>query len=307
MNLSTAKAAIDMRRGEAVTIQFAGGEPLLNPDYIEQVCQYAATNSNEAVFQIQTNATLITKAIARMLKRYRIGVGVSLDGSIETNDYQRGSTRAAIEGIRLLFSEGITVNLNAVVTNHNVDRLNELVDMAIYLGNVHGIGLDLFRKAGRALDEKCQVSEASSDSLRMGLQNLYKYLKTVNHVVKPAIIVREFEKARVYPQNSDDSVLHYCYAAQGQSYVVLPNGDVYPCGSLAGQKQYAMGNVHNSVKPISIQCKKPKTCLSCEYASYCPGGCPSRGLLNGGFDELDCVMRKTTFQLTTKVTDKENK
>lgn len=50
-------------------------------------------------------------------------------------------------GIRTLGEAGVYVNLNAVVTSVNVQKLPQLVDFAWYLESEAGIGLDLLRAA----------------------------------------------------------------------------------------------------------------------------------------------------------------
>ena len=315
MSLNTAVAAIDLIGDKPMTIQFAGGEPLLNVDLIAEICAYATARLHDVRFALQTNGTLIDDSVTDLIQQYRIAVGVSLDGRVAVNDYLRGDTAATVRGIRLLADCNLAINITAVVSNVNVNELNGLVDMALYLGNVNAIGLDLLRKSGRAAAANQgtgEVAPADSATLSYSLVELYHYLQAINagQAGRP-IAIREFEKARtalalaattgeLKPDQTDlipTERQAYCYAALGRSFVVLPGGDCYPCGSLAGQEKYHMGNVHQSVQPLAIDCVRPAECASCEHRAYCPGGCPSRGLLSGGFDELDCVMRKTTYQL----------
>ncbi|MCL2136200.1 MAG: radical SAM protein [Coriobacteriia bacterium] len=295
MEAEVAVQAIDLMR-EPLNIQFAGGEPLLNISLIKTVCEYASAHKQDVRFSIQTNGSLIDANAIGLIKQYKIASGVSLDGRIETNEYLRGDTFQVIKGINLLYEAGLATNINAVVSDYNVSKLTELVDMAVYLGNINGIGLDLLRKAGQGASPQATLKQADKDELRQGLRDLYAYTQNINKSLDNKIIIREFEKARILWQTRPQEP-SYCYAAQGQSFVVLPNGDCYPCGSLAEIPQYYMGNVSESVKSLAISCKPYEGCTLCEYHSFCPGACPSRGLLNGGFDELDCVMRKTTFDL----------
>jgi uncharacterized protein len=302
METETAFLAVDMLADRPLTIQFAGGEPLLNIQVVQQVCQYAVSNLSDVRFSIQTNGINLTDSVIDLLKRYRIAIGVSLDGRPVTNDYLRGQTAAVVRGINLLRSHDLATNINAVISSCNVSLLGELVDMAVYLGNINGIGLDLLRTAGRAAEDtggELSVQPADQQSLTNGLIELHGYLKKINSVYQPGITVREFKRA--------DDLLRtqiagsgYCYAALARSFVVLPNGDCYPCGSLAGDNSYCMGNVHDAVRPLALACERPAGCESCRYGAFCPCGCPSRSILSGGFDELDCVMRKTTFELVGK-------
>jgi uncharacterized protein len=327
MAVETACRAIDLMGQAPLAIQFAGGEPLLNTRVIEAACAYAADRLADVRFAIQTNGTCLDGQAAELIKCYRMAVGVSLDGRPDINEHLRGNTSGTVSGIRLLAAHNLAVNLNAVVCDANVDSLDGLVDMAAYLGSVRGIGLDLLRLAGRAaawapdaVGTANPVAAAPADApappappapagpqeLEAALMQLHRHLGAVNAGLVHKLVVREFERARVAlrsaraaasPRTAAPAPQPYCHAAEGRSFVVLPDGECYPCGSLAGQAAYRMGNVHRSVLPLSIACTPPADCAGCEHQGYCPGGCPSRGLLNGGFDRLDCVMRKTTYRL----------
>lgn len=295
MDFETARKAIGLMGDEPFKIQFAGGEPLMNPGLIEQVLEYVSSGGRKINCSIQTNGTLVTPEIVKLLAQYRVAAGVSLDGKPETNDWHRGKTKDALNGILLFREQGLGLNLNTVVTGYNVLRLTEMVDMAVYLGNIHGIGLDLLRNAGRASKEDAHVERASCQALEEGLMKLYHYLNRINPVLHKPIIIREFEKAKIQYRQAKPCQ-DYCYASQGKSYVVLPGGECYPCGSLAGKEEYCMGNVHSAVSPLAIRYQIPARCKNCEHRVYCTGGCPSRSLLNGGFDELDCVMKKVSYR-----------
>lgn len=279
-------------------VQFAGGEPLLNQPVLEQILCYLKEYRPGVQCSIQTNGTLIQEDSIELLKRYRVGIGVSLDGKPQTNEKLRGRTQDVVEGIRLLGKKGIIINLNAVVCRENAAKLWELADMTAYFGNIHGIGLDLLRNAGRTKDGF--VEKASEEELTEGLMRLKSRVDMLNRMLPRPIIVREFKKAEI---SLKKGILcrDYCYAASGSAFVVLPDGECYPCGSLAGMKEYYMGNVHSTVKAVGIHGETPKECAVCTYRNVCTGGCPSRGLLDGGFDRLDCVLKKTAFQFAQNI------
>lgn len=102
MDWQVAKQALDimLSQSDSFKIQFAGGEPLLNMDLIEQVVGY--TQGLGIRYQLQTNASLIDDKVAANLERMGVDVGVSLDGLPEVNDSLRpfadghGSTAATI-------------------------------------------------------------------------------------------------------------------------------------------------------------------------------------------------------------------
>lgn len=295
MSWETAKRAIDRMGDAPFTLQFAGGEPTMNMELVDRAAKYARNNGCRRI-SMQTNGTCIDEAAIACVKRHGIAVGVSLDGQSSINDALRGKTCRAIEGIKRLGASGVMVNLNAVVSDRNVEQLPQLVDLAAYLGNVHGVGLDLLREAGRAAESGCVLHAAGEEQIAEALRAMHARTRTLNRVLPRPIVLREIEEARARLR-AGKRAGHYCYASQGRAFAVLPDGEVYPCGSLIGRPEFAMGNVHSGVNAIAIQCRRPEKCRTCGYEAVCPGACPSRSLLNGGFSAQDCALKITAFRI----------
>lgn len=280
----TAKSVINQFKSKALKIQFAGGEPLMNVPLIKQVCEYIP----EAAFQMQTNATLINDDVVRLIKNYNISMGVSLDGKVEINEITRGKTTETIRGIKLLADTDIFVNLNAVVTKLNVNELHKIIDIALWLGNVGGIGLDLLRNVGRA--KEIQLMPKSNEVIDM-LHKLNDRSNEIYKLTNKKIIIREIEYAKKLLKNKIKSN-YYCYASCGKSIVVLPNGEIYPCGSLISE-DYRVDDIHNIKRLSTAPYNK---CDNCKYNDFCPKGCPSRLIVNDSYD-LDCALKMTSFQI----------
>lgn len=296
MDWETARRAIDRLQGTPFRIQFAGGEPTLNLALMERVAEYVAGRG--VPMAVQTNAAALTDRCVELIRRHAIAVGVSLDGKPAVNEKLRGDTKRVIEGILRLREAGIMVNLNAVVTQENVRELPELAGLVAYLGNVRGIGLDLLRRSGRAIRpgapevaERGQIAEM--------LRKLHARIERMNRILPQPIRLREVEEARRRLRENRECGA-YCYASMGWSWVVLPDGEVYPCGSLAGDARYRMGNVRGEIRPVILPQSKQEKCESCEYERICPGGCPSRALLCGGFSPQDCALRRAAFEIAEK-------
>ena len=301
MDFETAKNTLDYFKDTPMKIQFAGGEPLLNFELICKVYEYVKKQNYRAEFQLQTNGMLINEEIAAGIAKMQIKTGVSIDGPIAVNEQLRGGTKQTINGIQNLGRADVMTSLNSTVTAQNVDALPELLELALYLGNIAGIGLDVVRLTGRAGAEKAAIQEPTKTQLIRALRVLHEkstyYYKNVG--IKIGIRpIEEAKKRLASPGGSKD----YCYATCGKSYVVLPNGDIYPCPSLMDKEEYCMGNINTgTIKRICLT-STPKTeaCSSCAYVDFCPGGCPSRMLINGYEsvgNSLDCALRKTAFEI----------
>jgi uncharacterized protein len=81
---------------------------------------------------IQTNATLVTDEWCDLLQRYRVSIGVSLDGPERIHDANRttrggrGSFKRVMRGIERLRDHEIPVSILSVLTSENIDRPDEM-------------------------------------------------------------------------------------------------------------------------------------------------------------------------------------
>lgn len=75
------------------TIQLFGGEPLLNMDAVEYICEKVENicidREKKTQIGIVTNGTLIDERFAELVQRYHILVTISYDGDIKVNDKLR--------------------------------------------------------------------------------------------------------------------------------------------------------------------------------------------------------------------------
>lgn len=298
LSFETARKAIDRTKSVFFKVQLAGGEPLLNMELLRQIHNYIKAAGIPAALQMQTNGTLITQETAKELKKMNIALGVSMDGGVEMNEALRGKSGDVIEGIHHLAQAGIKVNLNCVLTSLNVKGLPKLIDMAFYFGNVGGIGIDLLRRTSRALYNK--LAEAEPAEISGALWAAYERTQQLHGISGKRIMIREIEDARKR-LIADAACKGYCYAACGSSMVVLPDGSLYPCGSLTGRHDYYMGNVNEAdIKIIELKTSKSLKCNKCKYEKICSGGCPSRLIVNSGntgYSPQDCALRRTAFEI----------
>lgn len=142
MSFETAKKAVDffidiLRKNKKNTaeINFGGGEPLLNWAVIKQILNYCELKYEQEFdfqFSINTNASLITCEIAKILKKYNIEVASSLDGSSKGNDKVRltkfgyNTFKLITKGFRNLAIQNYPIKGIAVTINEkNFGYINE--------------------------------------------------------------------------------------------------------------------------------------------------------------------------------------
>ncbi len=117
--------------GEELFIAITGGEPLIYKDF-EEVVSYV--NKLGFSWGMTSNATLITKDVACMLKRCGMySISISIDGLRDTHDrYRRlpGSYDKTINGLVNLIEAGIPSIMITTVANHeNIDQLDEMFEI----------------------------------------------------------------------------------------------------------------------------------------------------------------------------------
>lgn len=293
MNFEIAKKSIDLLDDDS-TLVIAGGEPLLNFKLVKDVCEYIKDRNINIKISMQTNATLINEDIARQIKKYNIGIGVSIDGMPQINELTRGNTKDTLRGIEILNSLNIPIYINAVVSNLNIDSLHGLSQLCLYFENIKGIGLDLLRETSEKLVKKPDI-----EKIKDSLINLYSKTNDIKRLTGRSILIREIEDCKTR-LNKNYISCNYCYATKAQSAVIIPNGDMYMCSSLVGDKKYFLGNIENGFTLRSLENPIYDNCKRCKYFNNCRKICPSRAIMNKVENELskeDCEMRKACFYI----------
>lgn len=295
-NTALEAVALCCAKGGTLRIQFTGGEPLLRLELMEAVARFGRESGRRLVLSVQTNGTLLTPEACHRLRAIRCGVGVSLDGLGGANALRvfpdgTASVDAAVQGIRALGGLGMRCGITAVVTCANAAWLGQLPDMALWLGNVAGVGLDLFRPLGRGAG---QALFPDPEALAAGLRNLKKKAQALAAAGIP-FRFRELERIR-RRQGLTACPEAYCYAQTGRSLAVDGRGDCWPCSSLAGRRECFLGNIRDGLPARSgvdiPGLAAPEGCRGCGSYSQCLGGCPAGRLDLGQANRLTCVVHR---------------
>ena len=306
------RKAINLLKLEAGTVlQISGGEPTLYPELIEFTLNYARDRRPQASIQLQTNATLVSDKIVKLIKENRISVGVSIDGVADINERLRGKTRQAISGIKKLADNNIMVNITSVITSENVGHMYKIISIAALLGNVGSVSFDYLRKSGRAI-KVFQSLQIDIEDLKYGFLRAYKLLKTINSKSSRKIKIKDLFLFNLR-LNSNNKNPYYCYSAMGDSATVTPGGDMFLCPSLVGRKEFYWGNVKDSNNLNSLAKRSVedlKDCKNCEIKYICRGGCPARAYLENGdwksINTFECSFRRWMYKNYIRVSKDGN-
>lgn len=284
--------------GGALRVQLTGGEPLLALETMEAVCAFGRSTGRHLHLAVQTNGTLLTPATCRRLAAMGCAVGVSLDGleaanALRTFADQTPAFSAAVEGIRNLGRLGARCNLTVVVTRTNAAQLGQLPDLALWLGNVGSVGLDLFRPLGRGAG---QDLAPAPEALEAGLRALCRRTAQVREAGVP-FRLREMERLRKRAACASCGGV-YCYAQTDLSLAVDGSGDCWPCSSLAGREGLLLGNLRDGLPDRTASgLEAPPDCRACPAFALCLGGCPAgRTAREQRPDELTCLMHRVLWE-----------
>lgn len=265
-------------------ITFFGGEPLLNPEIIEYICEN--TCQREVEYLLQTNGTVLDDNILRILKKYHIILTISLDGPEEINDFNRidlkgnGTYKKIIENLQKMKEYGIlTQAVEATLSKEFIDYYSK-VQIADFIYDVTGIkeikvdydcNLDRSDFSGigeiKAFFERCMEKKYILDN---GACNVI---------------------SRFLSQTKSEYI---CSAGNGIISIDV-EGNIFPCQLFMTNNLFQMGNIEEphlksflpfTKKEYRISCKK------CSARSFCNVCCAA------GIKEQDCEEQRRIQKMT---------
>ena len=239
------------------TLQFFGGEPLLNIDLIEEVCAWVYDNfKNRGIelpkFAIVTNATLIDERAINLFNKYNFVVTLSLDGDKDINDYHRvfnsgtGSVHdKAFEAIKIMNKKrNFSLNIQMTVTSKHMDQFERDGYTARLIEYFNSLGVDTVHSLPVSLpsDDPLNVCNAHNklETVRKFYETFSEY--SINSIrTKNPIYMSKLLEAGNLLRNHQKKV-NFCNAGICD-FSVNTTGDVYPCFMFIGHEEYLMGNI----------------------------------------------------------------
>ncbi len=301
MTKEVAEAAIrqiEKTPARVITIEFQGGEPLMN----FPIVQYIVLNAQkllpkkEIQFTIVSNLSLITDEIASFFRDYKVSVSTSLDGDKKLHDYNRpaadktSSYESMLKGKQILESYGIKTGAIQTTTAQALSCPETIIHSYADLG-YNQVFLRPLTRLGSAARRWNEIGYTPTQYLAFYRKALEEIIR-INLNGTPMV---EYHAALLLSKIMNGKAVNYmelrspCGAGVGQ-IAITANGNVYTCDegrmiAEMGDEAFLLGNVFQNgyEEWMNSSCCKAVCsaslletlpgCCDCVYKPYC-GVCP---------------------------------
>lgn len=272
---------------ESVVWDFIGGEPFLEIDLIDRICDYIKTELyrldhhwfNSYRFSFSTNGiNYDSEKVQRFIEKNHdhLSIGLTIDGTEVKHDLNRvyketgkGSYRDVVRNIPLWLEQFPNAGTKVTISSADIPYIKESVLHLYGLGikdvNINCVFEDVWNDGDDMLFEN-QLIELADEIIDKGLYENYACSFFSENIGKPMDRERENQ--------------NWCGA--GRMLSIDAAGNFYPCTrfaqySLRDKKAWIIGNVddgidNNKLRPFLVldRCTQSNDeCLDCEVASGC--------------------------------------
>lgn len=294
MPWEVAKRAIDYildhendMKEESVVWDFIGGEPFLEIDLIDKICDYLKTEMfrrnhhwfNSYRFSFSTNGiNYHTDKVQRFIEKNHnhLSIGITIDGTERKHDLNRvykgdgrGSYADVVRNIPLWLKQFPNAGTKVTISSADIPYIKEsvlhLYELGIHEVNINCVFEDVWKKNDDLLFEE-QLMQLADAIIDGGYYRDYACSFFSEHLGKPLDCVTQNQ--------------NWCGA--GRMLAVDAEGNFYPCTrfaqySLRDKKAWIIGNIHdgidkNRLRPFLTldRCtQSPQKCIDCEVAEGC--------------------------------------
>ena len=293
MNFETAKRFVnyllnsdDLRYSEALILEFIGGEPFLEVELIDQICDYFKITAfklnhdwywNYRISICTNGVNYSNPAVQNFINKNRnkISVTISLDGTKEKHDLNRvfpdgsGSYDTINKNLNLWLSQfrGTT---KSTFASQDLPLLYESI-ISLWNKGINEVSANVvFEDVWKEGDDKI---------LEEQLIKLADYV-IENELYDKGFYCSFFDESIGFPYTEEDISRTYCGAGKMISF--NPSGNIYPClryygHSLNNHKEWVLGNLKDvvdmeKVRPFVLSTNRIQSdeeCLNCEIATGC--------------------------------------
>lgn len=294
MSFEVAKKAIDyilnnkeLFSEESVIFDFIGGEPFLEIDLIDKVCDYIKVQLftldhhwfNSYRFSFSTNGinyhdSKVQKFIEKNIDH--LSIGITIDGTEKKHDLNRiyknsykGSYVDVVKNIPLWLKQFPTGGTKVTISSEDIPYICESV-LHLYSLGIHEVSINVVYE---------DVWKENDDILFE-----YQLMQLADKIIENKYYLNYacsfFNENIGKPMDKEKENTNWCGA--GRMLAIDAQGNYYPCTrfaaySLRSKKPIIVGNIHdginhNKLRPfLSLdRCtQSPSECIECDIASGC--------------------------------------
>jgi uncharacterized protein len=305
---------------QELTVIWHAGEPLVVPPaFYESAFETIAAlcpSSVRVQHSMQTNGMLLSTKWSDLLKRWHVGVGVSIDGPRRLNDAHRltrtgrSTFDQALAGIRLLRREGTPFHVISVLSQASMEAPQELLDFYVAEG-IEDVCFNVEESEGAHVSDLL-VGDRPQSRFRDFLSTFWqlarqgdkiRFIREIDGML-PRVFRPEGERVRnvqVEPfgmlnvdcNGNVSTFSPELLGLKNEKYNDFVIGNINAASLEDMRRSTAMRAMSRDIAAGVELCRR-----SCEYFSVCGGGAPVNKLFeNGSFDSA-----RTSFcDLTQKV------
>lgn len=302
----------DLFKEESVVWDFIGGEPFLEIELIDKICDYLKEQMfkknhhwfNSYRFSFSTNGiNYHSEKVQNFIKKNytHLSIGITIDGTQKKHDLnriwkgdgpERGSYENVIRNIPLWLEQFPNSGTKVTISSADIPYISEsvlhLFDLGIHEVNINCVFEDVWKEDDDKLFE-CQLIALADAIIDNGLYEDYFCSFFVESLGKPM----------------DKKLRNENWCGAGMMLSVDAAGNFYPCTrfaqySLREKKAWIIGNVNdgidqNKLRPFLTlnRCTQSKQeCIDCEVAEGC-AWCQG--------ENYDAAETNTIFQRSTAI------
>lgn len=268
-------------------IVFHASEPLIVKDILfDAISKY----SKIFKFGLQTNAVLLEKKDVEFLKKYRVGIGISLDSfrpgindKLRPMGQSQGNFKQAVKAIEW-FDGYSGLNVITTITKFNIQDLPELVKF------LHR------KKVPCVLLNPLRFTQIPARTLKPNTDILTKYFI---QAVETAVNLSERTSHKIIIGNFANVILAIAAPEARRLmcdispcgggrcfFTITASGEMIPCGEFIGLKGFSAGNIFKTSIQQTMESESFKRirgriveniaeCNLCELRNICGAPCPA--------------------------------
>ena len=277
MDIQTAQTALQkafskLRPGKRLKIEFRGGEPFLEFDFIRHICEWVIDNfsSKDFIFYAITNGTCFTNEVKAWLKRHKeiFFVPLSIDGTRITQNRNRSNSFDLID-FDFIFETWDHPYTSTTISPQNATTIFKDLRFLIDRGFEIRANVE-FRKTW-SLEELGKLAR--------GFKKLADYALG-KHIANHVNLLSRYSFLD-YDSNLNESAKegrkHFLACNAGKHRrIVAADGRIYPCQAFVPSAfkcdlEPANGNLFDMLESEELH---PPQCCSCHFlylCHFCPG------------------------------------